>query len=190
MSDPGLVVSRALAVYQALKAAGIPCELGGALALAYHVDDPRGTRDIDVNVGVERADAKRVLSTLPADVPWDERSVAAIERDGQVRLRWPVTGAAPLPLDLFFAEHELHTRVSQRAVTVPMRDTEVLILSATDLTIFKALFDRPKDWVDIQAMLDAHDSSVDLADAAHWVARIVGERDPRVRRLRELQEQR
>ena len=91
-----------------------------------------------------------------------------------------------MALDLFFAEHELHDVVQQRAVTVPMGETTVRVLSATDLTVFKALFDRPKDWVDIQAMLDAHDSSVDPDEAASWVARIVGKSDQRVKRLRGL----
>jgi hypothetical protein len=183
-----LVITRALAVYRALVDAGIDCEIGGALALGYHVDDPRTTRDIDVNVGLNKSDAARALAALPDEVPWDNATLAAIERDGQVRIMWPVPEAAALPLDLFFAEHRLHAVAHERAVSVPMAGATVHILSATDLTIFKALFNRPKDWVDIQAMLDAHDSSVDLAEAARWVGAIVGESDPRARKLLSLRE--
>lgn len=186
MNDPLIVVHRAVAVYQSLTAAGVRCALGGALSLAFHTDDPRATQDIDFNVSLPADRAREGLLALPADVPWDDTTVAAIERHGQIRIMWPVEGGVPIPLDLFFAEHELHDVVAERSVEVTLGGAGVQILSATDLTIFKALFDRPKDWVDIQAMLDSHDSTVDLADAASWVARIVGADDQRVARLNRL----
>ena len=186
MTGPDVVLARAVAVHHRLLAAGIDNAIGGALALGYHIDDPRGTQDIDVNVSAEASRAAEVLKALPVDVPWDASTVAAIERDEQVRIMWPVEGEFPMPLDLFFMAGELHETVRQRAVTVPMQGAEVRILSATDLTIFKSLFDRPKDWVDIRAMLDAHDSSVDVDDASRWVESIVGEGDQRAVRLRNL----
>jgi len=184
--NPRFLLERCIDVHTRLLAAGIENAVGGALCLGYHIDDPRGTRDIDINVSAPASRAREVLTCMPADVPWDETTVAVIERDEQVRLMWPVEGTVPLPLDLFFMVDELHEVVQRRAVSVPMLEGSVKILCATDLTIFKALFDRPKDWVDIQAMLDAHDSSVDLEEAARWVARIVGKGDARVARLRSL----
>ena len=41
-----------LAVHDGLDAAGIPHAIGGAIALGYCVLEPRGTRDVDVNVFV------------------------------------------------------------------------------------------------------------------------------------------
>jgi len=108
-----------------------------------------------------------------------------IGRDGQIRLRWPIPGQEYLPLDLFFAEHEFHTIAIDRALWVPMLDAEVPILSATDLTVFKALSDRPRDWVDIGEMVAYGAPSLDLDEAAHWVHEIVGD-DPRVQRLLDL----
>ncbi len=186
MIDSGLIVTRTLAVYRALSDAGIECAIGGALALNYHIDDPRATRDIDVNVALPRHDAVRALRALPADVPWTGGHRASIERDGQVRIPWPVDGAVAMPLDLFFAESAYHAVVARRAIEVPLRDRTIKVLSATDLTIFKALFDRSKDWPDIEAMLGAHDSSVDVDEAIRWVARIVGDQDPRTAKLRVL----
>ena len=46
------LVERIVAVAASLEAAEIPWALGGALALAYATNEPRGTRDIDVNVFV------------------------------------------------------------------------------------------------------------------------------------------
>ena len=168
MNDPYLVFRRAVDVHLRLLAAGIDNAIGGALSLGYHIDDPRGTQDIDINVSLPAARAAEALAALPSDVPWDEQTIAAIQKVDQVRIMWPVAGGIALPLDLFFSVADLHDVVRDRTVEVPMDGQTVRILSATDLTIFKALFDRPKDWIDIQAMLDAHDSSVDLEDAVRW----------------------
>jgi hypothetical protein len=184
--NPRFLLERTIEVHRRLLQAGIDNAIGGALALAYYVDEPRGTLDIDINVSVSADRARDVLELLPADVPWDESTIATIESQDQVRIMWPVEGFVPVPLDLFFMVDDLHEVVRQRAVTVPMLDTHIAIVSATDLTIFKALFDRPKDWVDIASMVDAHDSTVDLDEAVGWVGRIVGWDDDRVVRLRAL----
>jgi hypothetical protein len=42
------------------------------------------------------------------------------------------------------------------------------------------MFDRPRDWVDIEAMVEAR--SLDLDEAKRWVLEMVGE-DPRVEKL-------
>lgn len=186
MSSEVLVLDRAVEVHQRLLAAGIDNAIGGALALGYHTDDPRATRDIDINVSLPASHAREVLAALPSGVPWDDETVQLIERDEQVRIMWPVPGSVAIPLDLFFAADELHDVVRRRAVEVPMRGATVRILSSTDLAIFKALFARSKDWPDIEAMVEAHDSRVDLDDAARRVAEIVGADDPRVGRLRDL----
>ena len=46
----------------------------------------------------------------------------------------------------------------------------------------KVVFDRPKDWVDIDAMLDA-DVALDVAEVLRWVGRIAGDDDPRYERI-------
>jgi hypothetical protein len=184
--DPYEVFTRTIEVHRRLLEAGIDNAIGGALALGYHVDDPRGTQDIDINVSLPSAQAVEALAALPPSVPWDDATVAQIRRDDQVRIMWPVDGSLPIPLDLFFAVHPLHDVVRSRTVEVPMHGSTVKILSATDLTVFKALFNRAKDWPDIEAMLSAHDSSVDLDEAERWVAEIVGASDPRTQRLRGL----
>ena len=185
MSDYLVVLRRAIEVQQRLAADGIRSVIGGALALAYHVEEGRSTQDVDLNVLLPKQEARRVLDLLPDDVNWGDDHLAAIARDGQVRIMWDVESPPAMPLDLFFAEHEFHTVVTDRALWVPMLDAEVPILSATDLTVFKALFDRPKDWVDIGEMASYGAPSLDLDEAARWVREIVGD-DPRVQRLLDL----
>ena len=46
----------------------------------------------------------------------------------------------------------------------------------------KAVFNRAKDWVNIDAMVDS-DTSVDAAEVLRWVGRIAGDTDPRYNRI-------
>jgi hypothetical protein len=67
---------------------------------------------------------------------------------------------------------------------VPFVDTVVPILAANDLAVFKAFFDRTRDWADIEAMSDA--GSLDIHDVLGWVVDLLGPHDHRVARLRAL----
>jgi len=183
--SPLIVLERAVEVHRRLDRADVPHAIGGALALAYHVRQARATTDIDLNVSADPADPERLFRLLPADVPWSPEDVAAVRRDGQVRLRWPAQGAGPpIPLDLFFPQHELHAVAVGRTELVPMLGVTVPILSATDLLVFKALFDRRKDWADIEELVRY--GKPDLDDARGWLARIVGRADRRLGTLREV----
>jgi hypothetical protein len=177
------ILDKVLLLHQTLADAGITHAFGGALALALHVEQPRATADIDVNISVPTDEAGRVLSVLPRDVVRTPQHLATVERDGQVRLSWGRT-----PVDLFFPQHLLHRVVAGRTVTMPLGDGAVPVLSATDLTIFKTLFNRSKDWADIEAMVAF--GSPDLDEAVAWLEEIVGRDDPRTRRLRELPRER
>jgi hypothetical protein len=48
-----------------------------------------------------------------------------------------------------------------------------------------AVFDRPKDWVDLDAML-AEADPFDGAEVLRWVGRIAGDTDPRYERIAAL----
>ncbi len=177
MTEPG-IVDKVLAIHEALDAGGIEHAFGGALALAFHVQYPRATADIDVNISAPTEDAFTVLAALPAGVTHDAKDVTRVRRDGQVRLWWGRT-----PIDLFFPQHLLHQIVAARVVPMDLGGTSIPILSATDLTIFKALFNRGKDWVDISSMLAL--GGPDVNEAIAWLSEIVGADDERVTRLRE-----
>jgi hypothetical protein len=173
------LADKAIAVDSALTAAGTPHAFGGALALAFHIAEPRGTRDIDINVFVPTNDARIVFEILPADVRWTDRDVEEVERSGQVRVFWDDT-----PLDLFFVTHPFHERAASHVEFVPFAGREIPILAADDLAVFKAFFDRTKDWADIEAMLDLR--SLDVHLVLGWLVDLLGPDDHRVSRLRSL----
>lgn len=95
MSGP-IVLERTIAIHHRLRDAGIPNAVGGALALAYHVDDPRATQDIDINVWVSADRASDVLDTLPADVPWTDGTPAVIAHDSTLDLAEAIRWVADL----------------------------------------------------------------------------------------------
>ena len=171
------LVDKVRAIAEALEGR-VPYAFGGAIALAYATEEPRGTRDVDVNVFVAPAAVDEVFAALPAGVvhtPDDHRAVLA---DEQVRLWWDDT-----PVDLFFAAHPFHLAAGKRSRAVDFDGTPIRVLAAGDLAVFKVLFDRPKDWVDIATMIDS--GTLDVAEAARQVESLLGE-DPRVERLRSM----
>lgn len=172
------LVDRIVAVCESLEHAGIPWALGGALALAYATNEPRGTRDIDVNVFVRSVDARAVFAALPAGVAFTDADVVEAGTRDQVRLWWDTT-----PIDVFFAADQFHFDVAGRCRAVPFEGHRIKVLSAEDLAVFKALFDRTRDWADIEAMVESN--AIDLHLAAERLGGLLGD-DPRVVRLRTL----
>jgi hypothetical protein len=61
-------------------------------------------------------------------------------------------------------------------------ETSLPFISATHLAVLKALFDRPKDWVDILEMMKF--GTVDIQHALGWLTTMTAERDERPARLR------
>ena len=156
----------------------IPHAFGGALALAYYAE-PRATIDIDLNVFVPAdryADVAAPLLALgvDADAP---QAVAAAERDGQTRVMWDET-----PIDLFFAYDAFHDAAAVATRVVPFADTTISILGPEHLVVCKAVFNRPRDWVDIDAMVE-EGVTLDVAEVLRWVGRIAGDTDPRYERI-------
>jgi hypothetical protein len=173
------LVEKVLALDVALEELDVPHAFGGALALAFHIAEPRATRDIDLNIFVSVENARPTLDALPAGVAWSDDDLAEISRNGQVRVFWDDT-----PVDLFFDTHAFHESAATHTERVPFAGREIPILAADDLAVFKAFFDRTKDWADIEAMLDA--KSVDVHVVLGWLVDLLGGDDQRVTRLRAL----
>jgi nucleotidyltransferase AbiEii toxin of type IV toxin-antitoxin system len=172
---------KVIAIHEALQAAKIPHAVGGALALAYYAT-PRATIDIDLNVFVPSESWQDVIETLePLGVATAELDSVALERDGQCRLWW-----GDNPIDLFFSYDPIHAEMRKEARRVPFGEITLPILAPEHLAVCKAMFDRRKDWLDIEQMLLA-DDGLDASAVEEWLERMVGKRDPRMKRLAELQ---
>jgi hypothetical protein len=173
------LVEKLFTIHDSLTEAGLAHAFGGAIALAYCVEEPRGTRDLDVNIFVDASRAESALASLPRGVRVRKEDVAKVERDGQARLDWEGT-----PIDAFLNNIPLHDVVAGSVVWVRLEGREIPVLDCASLVIFKAFLDRTRDWADIEAI--ASTTPEDIEAAATTMTDLLGGDDPAVERLKPL----
>jgi hypothetical protein len=173
------LVEKLLAIHEALKAHSLPHAFGGAIALAYCVEEPRGTRDLDLNVFVDAQRADEVLSALPEGVRVKDADVEQVKRDGQTRLFWD-----GVPVDIFLNNLPLHEEVANGVTWVEMQGVQIPVLDCASLVVFKSFFARGRDWGDIEEV--AASTPKDVESALRTVTDLVGENDPSRRKLAEI----
>lgn len=158
-------------LHDGLEQAGLPHAFGGALALAYCTEEPRGTRDIDVNVFIAPERVDDLAAALPDDVRLTTADRTRFERDAQARLWWDET-----PVDVFLSNHPFHDHAEANRRHVPFASVERLpVLACDDLAVFKTFFARPKDVVDVATMVAA--GTVDLESLTGSVRALLGGAD-------------
>lgn len=178
MSEPSLP-EKIVAIHRRLAGAKMGHAFGGALALAYYAE-PRATIDIDLNLFVAPSDYPAVESALAELGVGDGADPQLVQRDGQCRVRWGST-----PIDLFFAYDELHEAMRRGIRREPFGETTIPVLAPEHLLVCKAVFNRPKDWLDIEQMLVCVEE-LDAEEVRRWLERILGADDPRSERFEQL----
>ncbi len=173
------IVDKILVIGAALEDERLPYAFGGALALAFCTERARGTIDIDVNVFVGQDDAGRVLDALPPPVDHTDADLPALGRDGQARLWWEQT-----PVDIFLDTTDFHRQAAQRRRFHGFGGRQIPFLGCSDLAVFKAFFNRTKDWADLEEMMAI--GALDVDRVLGVLVRYLGEDDDRVGRLRQL----
>lgn len=121
-----------------------------------------------------------MLAALPAGIVVPAGTAERIVADGQVRLWWDDT-----PIDLFFDYEPIHTEAARHRRIVPFAGVEIPVLGPEELVVFKAVFDRTKDWADIEAVVAAR--TVDLATVRRLLVELLGPEDQRLQRLDEAE---
>jgi len=172
-----------LRIGRALEREGIAYALGGALALGVH-GVPRGTLDVDINVFTSDGDLPKVIGVLTAlgvDVDAAQASAQAA-RDGAFMGNWQgMRIDVFLPSIPFSAEAE-RTRVALSGGA----DGVDWFLSAETLAVFKLLFARPKDYVDLERLVAVQSGGLDAAYVRRWIVDMLGSDDARVGRWDEI----
>lgn len=182
IGDLGALAGRIVAAHEMLDSMGVTHQFGGAIALAWY-RNPRATTDIDINVTLPPEDADPVLGALNhLGVSVSPTDRALIRRDGQARLDWDGSY-----LDVFFATFELHREMAERLRQVSFGPVQIPILSPEHLTVCKVVFDRPKDWLDVEEMI-AWGTAIDAGETLGWVREILGETSVQYARLEALLE--
>jgi hypothetical protein len=170
------IPEKMVTIHRALDAAGMPHAFGGALALAWCTQRARGTIDIDLNVFLGTDRTNELLEALPDAVASDEGDARRLREDGQQRLWWDTT-----PVDVFLNTTAFHEDAASRARWELFEGERLPFLACADLAVFKAFFDRTKDWADLEEMHDA--GTLDVERVVGVLVRYVGADDPRIQRL-------
>jgi hypothetical protein len=168
-----------VAVHEALRDASLPHAFGGALALAWCTGRARGTIDIDINVFVDADAGGDVIHRLPPQVRYSRKDLEDARREGQVRLWWDKT-----PVDLFLNTTEFHRQAAERTRWERFMGRDVPFLSCSDLAVFKAFFNRTKDWADLEEMQAA--GTLDVAGVSAILIHYLGADDVRIAKLAAL----
>jgi hypothetical protein len=175
--------TRVVALRDAFEQLGIPYAFGGAIALFYH-REPRSTLDIDVNIFLPPAQEAEVVDVLATLYAVDaERVRNDVQATGQTRSIWDT-----IYIDLFFADTDFHQMMARRVDRQPFLGTEINVLSIEDLVVCKMLFDRPKDWLDIEAVGLTKGRELDRNYMETALAMFVDTDDARFERLRQALE--
>jgi hypothetical protein len=109
-----------------------------------------------------------------------ERRQRELGSRSQTRMRWE-----SIPIDLFFANTPFHDAMAARFRAVDYLGTSIDVLSPEDLIICKALYDRPKDWLDIESIIEVQ-SHLDGPYLRRWLLEFIDEGGSRLSRIAAL----
>lgn len=157
----------AVEVSECLAAAGVQHATGGATAFGFHAE-PRGTLDVDMKVFVAADAPEATLEALAEHgIRFDfAKALEAIKTSGDLFL-----AHRGCRLDLSIP---LQEAASHRTRQIDLLGKRVPILSAEDLIVLKLLFNRHKDIVDIERLMEVSAQSLDRDYIRHWLVECVG----------------
>lgn len=165
-----------------LEASNIPYAFGGAIALSAW-SEPRATTDVDLNLWAQDEE-------LPGAVTILQRAGVAIELAAAQRgARERGMFAAPhgsYRVDVFVPSVPFYDEALKRRLRVRLADRETWVLSPESLAVFKMLFFRPKDLVDLARLLEVQRPALDVAFVRGWLVDMVGAEDVRIAKWDEL----
>jgi hypothetical protein len=169
-------------IADALEAAGVPYAIGGALALAI-AGVPRGTADVDVNVFVSEDRVSEVVDALRGlGVVVDAAgAIARARTDGMFVGRWD-----GMRIDVFLPSIPFAHEASRTRLRITDESGwSGWFLSSEAIAVFKLLFFRGKDVVDLERLVAVR-PELDRAYVRGWIVDMMGDGDERVRRWDEI----
>jgi hypothetical protein len=162
-------------VVGALERAGLPYAVGGAMAYGLW-SIPRATNDVDVNVFV---DADRLEATLvalhAAGVRFDDAEARRGHADGGYFIGW----LDHYRVDVFTPSVPFSWEAGRTRVRATVEDLDAWYLSAEATAVFKLMFFRGKDVVDLERLVATQRERLDHAYVRRWIVEMMGEDDPR-----------
>ncbi|MFZ9886131.1 MAG: hypothetical protein ACO3JL_01410 [Myxococcota bacterium] len=156
--------------------------LSGALAYGFW-GVPRATRDVDIALYVDATRVEDVADAVEAaGVGVDRPALAQSFEEGRAHYAW----CGSIRVDLFPPSIPFESEAAKTRVRVPFRHGEAWVVSAEALCVFKLLFFRPKDLVDVSNVIALQDAKLDRTYVRRWLVEMMGEDDERVWKWDEL----
>jgi hypothetical protein len=174
----------AIALAAALEQHGVRYAIGGALAYGVW-GIPRATMDVDINVFVSAKEITPVLDAI--------RSIGGSVDDQQAELGAQANGMfvarlGSFRLDVFTDSIPFCAEAARTRVRIFANGQEAWFLSAEALSVFKMMFFRPKDIIDLERLIEVRGSALDTAYVRSHLIAMVGPSDDRVTRWDALTE--
>lgn len=176
MTAPADAFEAGLWIARALESRGVPYALGGAHAYGQY-GVPRATNDVDVNVFVDPGALAPVFSAL-RDVGI-EVDAAAARRDAE-REGLFVTRIGGFRVDVFTPSIDFSWEAARTRIEHVVEGERVWFLAPEALCVFKLLFFRGKDVVDLERLIAVQGEALDRAYVRARIVEMMGEDDPRV----------
>lgn len=160
-----------------LEEAGMDYALGGAAAYSAWAE-PRATRDIDLNLWVTPDQLDAAFDVLAGAGVRIERDTARkdIEERGMFLGRH-----GEYRVDVFLPSVPFYEEAARRRKRVRLAQRETWVLAPEVLAVFKMLFFRPKDIVDVQRLLEIQGERMDSGFVRRSLVAMLGENDERIK---------
>jgi hypothetical protein len=180
--EPQDPLEAGLQLAAALERQGVPYALGGALAYGLWAV-PRATLDVDVNVFVNDDGLDTVYAALESlgIVVSREQCAQAARSRGMFAVQW-----GRYRLDIFTASIDYSWKAAQSRVRHAIEGHSAWFLSAEAIAVFKLLFFRPKDLVDLERLISVQGERLDIHHVRAEIVAMLGEDDERVQKWDEL----
>lgn len=157
--------------------------VGGALALGCWTARPRATIDADINLFIPPHDTDRCLDLLKdigCQFDW-AGATATLRSHGFCRVDY-----RGRQIDFFLPLTDFHEEARRRRVTIDFPQSQVDVLDAESICVFKLMFFRLQDLADVEAILRAQGDQLDRPWVERQIEQLFGADDPRLARWREL----
>lgn len=166
---------------EVLEESGATYAFGGAIALAAW-SEPRATADVDVIVWVEPEELDRAIDLV-------RRAGVEVDRDtarAGARTRGMFVGrVGATRVDVFVPSIPFYEEAARRRVRTRIGGALTWVHSAEVLAVFKMLFYRPKDLVDLERMLAVRGPDLDRSFVRDALGEMLGD-DERIAKWNEM----
>lgn len=169
-------------VAEKLAAGGCDYAIGGAIALGYWAE-PRGTIDVDFTLFIpadKPGECAWLLQKLGCEFNTPE-ALRSLNEHGFCRVAY-----AGLRVDVFLPTIPFYEEARKRRRSVDLGEQKIQIWDAETLAVFKLMFFRSKDIVDVEQILRIQGAALDCDWIRERLVEIYGSRDPRISRWDDL----